>query len=398
MFYIYRSRILSFSHLEGWDGFPQFQLRRIDANVYDNDRYDTNMSPYQRLYLYEHVLSLAMASSPKSITTNCRIGSRVTVRDIKQQQWFTAKVLSINDKTKSIMVQKNNWINDTGIEEIKIDEQRIHLVRQRFNIGDLISAYCPKMIENNHDELYTLYRGQVVGINDNGTYKIQYEDGETIPKINECFMFRRTSYKYDEGLLCIASRYDQVPEYNQENELVNIKNMKKKVDKNQCIIRHKNPDGTYRVEFINVSSYKYHDGFCEKWLQPIYSNNGSIGGGDDAKLQQDIYVIEPKLPLVLEIDYDKVLSWKPNIVAHWLNKCGCNPLSTQKLTQNNVNGVFMFDLDMELLTNDMKIAKIDANQIMRYIRSLRNELRYNLDEEAEGKLLLYDSSKFKIQI
>ena len=372
--------------MEAWDGFPAFQLRRIDANVYDNDRYDTNMSPHQRLYLYQHVLSLALASSPKSIQTNCKIGSKVMVRDIKQQQWFTAKVLQINDKTKSITVQKNNWINDTGIEEVKIDEQRIHLVMQRFNIGDLISAYCPKMIENNHDELYTLYRAQVIGVNDNGTYKIQYEDGETIPKINECFMFERTNYKYEEGKLCIASRYDQIAEYNQENELVNIKNMKKKVEKNQCIVRHQNPDGTYRVEFINVPSYKYHDAFCEKWLQPIFdSNNDNKDGSDDLKLQYDSLATEPKLPLVLEIDYDKVLSWKPNIVAHWLNKCGCNPLSTSKLVDNNVNGVFMFELDLELLTQDMKIPKTDASQIMRYMRSLRTELRYNVDEEDEGK-------------
>ena len=46
----------------------------------------------------------------------------------------------------------------------------------------------------------------------------------------------------------------------------------------------------------------------------------------------------------------------------------------------------MFELDMELLTNDMKIPKIDANQMMRYIRTLRSELRYNLDEDDEGKL------------
>merc|ERR1719203_1097996 len=92
------SRILSLHHLEIWDGFPEFQLRRVDANVYDSDRYDTNISPHQRLFLYQHVLSHSMASSPSDIRNRCRVGSRVTVRDKKQQHWFAAKVISKNEK------------------------------------------------------------------------------------------------------------------------------------------------------------------------------------------------------------------------------------------------------------------------------------------------------------
>ena len=90
--------------MESWDGFPAFQLRRVDANVYDNDRYDTNMSPHHKLYLYQHVLSPKQASPKQDIITKCRVGCDILVRDTKQQQWFTATVLAINDKTKSMLI------------------------------------------------------------------------------------------------------------------------------------------------------------------------------------------------------------------------------------------------------------------------------------------------------
>ncbi len=54
-------------YLVSWDGFPAQQLRRIDANVYDNDRYDSNLSPYHKLYIYSHVLSQHLASAPKEV-------------------------------------------------------------------------------------------------------------------------------------------------------------------------------------------------------------------------------------------------------------------------------------------------------------------------------------------
>ena len=376
------SRILSFSHLESWDGFPQFQLRRVDYNVYDNDRYNTNMSPHQKLYVYQHTLSHKQASSPKDIITYCRLNSEVTIRDPKLKHWFTAKVLGINDKTKSIMVRKNGFLEDTGIEEIKIEEQRIHLISRRFKEGDLICAYCPKMIDNEHDELYTLFRAQVMECNSDGTYGIQYEDGENLAKINECYIFKRTEYKYQEGQLCVALRYDKIPHFDEEGELINVKQIAKKLGTNQCIIRHRNPDGTYRVEFINVQQYQYHDNFCEYWLVP-YDNNY------DLKLQeQDGYETEPKLPLVMEIDYDQVAKWRPNVVAHWLKKCGIKPSVANVVERNNVNGVFLFELDGDLLMNDMKIPKYDANEILRYMQALKSKLEYNVDDEEIAQLSL----------
>eukprot|EP00484_Ammonia_sp_Unknown_P021909 CAMPEP_0197031312 /NCGR_PEP_ID=MMETSP1384-20130603/10356_1 /TAXON_ID=29189 /ORGANISM="Ammonia sp." /LENGTH=798 /DNA_ID=CAMNT_0042460823 /DNA_START=9 /DNA_END=2405 /DNA_ORIENTATION=- len=374
------SRILSFSHLESWDGFPSYQLRRVDANVYDNDRYDTNLSPHQRLYLYEHVLSPNQASSPKDIAQHCAVGSHVTVRDPKQQRWFSADVIALNNATKTITINKDGFLGDTGIEEIKIDEQRLHLIRRRFAVNDLVTAYCMKMIETEQDDMYTLYRGQVVAHKKDGTYLIQYEDGEQTPAVPDVYIFRCNRPKYEEGDVCIASRYDNIRECNDDGELINLKQLMEKetVQENQCVIRHVNPDGTYRVEFVNVRQYPYHDSFCESFLRSI----SEIISDDDTKFN---HVIEPRLPLNMEIDYDKVLQWRPNLVAHWLNKCGVQETTTQILKENKVNGVFLFDLDVDLLTQDMKIAQQDAKQILLYMRLLKSKLHLSNEEEQQNE-------------
>lgn len=125
-----------------------------------------------------------------------------------------------------------------------------------------------------------------------------------------------------------------------------------------------------------MQQYQLHDSFSEHWLKSINDIN-------DEKEQEFMINIEPKLPLVLEIDYDKVLLWKPNIVAHWLSKCGISEESAMIIKQNNVNGVFLFELDADLLINEMKIEKNDSNKILRYMRALRNKLKYNVDEDDE---------------
>ena len=203
----FRSRILSYSHLEGYDGFPQFQLRRVDANIYDNDRYDSDVSPHYQLYLYEHVLSLSMASSPKEIAMRCALGSEVMVRDQRQQQWFAAKVVAIKNATKMITVERYGFRPGTGREDIKIDEQRVHLIARRFKVGDLVSSYCPKMIETKHEEMHQLFNGQVVALNVDGTYAVQYQDGETHPKVDGVYIFKATRHRFEEGQLCVALRY-----------------------------------------------------------------------------------------------------------------------------------------------------------------------------------------------
>eukprot|EP01084_Bolivina_argentea_P287672 493618_1 len=367
------SRILSLSHLESWDGFASQQLRRIDANAYDNDRYETNISPHHRLYMYEHTLSPAAASSPKEILTQCTVGCEVTVRDVQQQQWLTAKVLAMNEKSKSLTVRKDGFIGDTGVEEMKIDEQRVHLIRRRFQTGDLMSCYCPKMVDNGHEDMYTLFRGQVMQCNANGTYAVQFEDGETHSRVDEIYMFSRCVHKYAEGDECVAFRYDRVADKDSDGEVVNIR--AKKIARNECMIRHCNPDGSYRVEFRNIATRVLHDSFCESWLKPLDEEKDAPHHLLSAK--------EPTLPLLLEIDYDKIALWKPNIVSHWLSKCGVSRATATILREKHVNGVFLFDLDADLLIKQMKISQYDAVRIMQYMRVLRSKLQYNVDEEDE---------------
>eukprot|EP00485_Elphidium_margaritaceum_P002516 CAMPEP_0202692720 /NCGR_PEP_ID=MMETSP1385-20130828/7028_1 /ASSEMBLY_ACC=CAM_ASM_000861 /TAXON_ID=933848 /ORGANISM="Elphidium margaritaceum" /LENGTH=806 /DNA_ID=CAMNT_0049348301 /DNA_START=27 /DNA_END=2450 /DNA_ORIENTATION=- len=392
------ARILSFAQLESWDGFPAYQLRRIDANVYDCDRYDTNLSAYQKLYLYQHVLSPKMASSPRDIALHCRVGAEVTVRDARRQQWFSAIVIAVNAATKTVTVNKDGFIGDTGIEELKMDEQRIHLLQRRFGVGDLITAYCPKLIDMEDAAMYTLYRAQVMAIEKGGTYEIQYEDGEVFRGMDEVYMFAYEAAKvhaFGEGQLCLAMRYDAVSEVNEEGELVNVKEQYAAGDigRETCVIRHVNPSGTYRVLFLQEPSEPYHDAFTEQWLTSktlFEEKTENAGGGDDSKTGASggggniIRAADVKLPLALEIDYDRALEWRPNIVARWFEKCGvCSPQLQRSIVEYNVNGVFLLDLDFELLTQDMQLTAVDAQRVLAYIAALQKKLKFRGDPVQE---------------
>ena len=138
---------------------------------------------------------------------HCALGSAVKVRDPQQQQWFAAKVIAINNSTKMITLEKYGFLEGTEREDVKIDEQRVHLIRRLFKVGDLVTSYCPKMIETNHDSMYQLYRSQVVALNVDGTYAVQYQDGETHPKVDGCYIFKAAKHRFEEGQLCMALRY-----------------------------------------------------------------------------------------------------------------------------------------------------------------------------------------------
>jgi len=153
----------------------------------------------------------------------------------------------------------------------------------------------------------------------------------------------------------------------------------------QCIIRHVNPNGTYRVEFMNVSEHHLHDLFCEAWLSAFGASQSEKQQDDEKRSVISRHSwLEPKLPLLLEIDYDRVLLWKPQLVAHWLVKCGVSTAAADIVKANNVNGVFLFDLDMECL-NEMGIAKTECIHILRYMRALRSKLQFDVDSASDDE-------------
>merc|ERR1712154_554397 len=68
------------------------------------------------------------------------------------------------------------------------------------------------------------------------------------------------------------------------------------------------------------------------------------------------------------------------------------------LKKFEVNGVFLFDLDFDLLNESMGICKNDCIQILRYMRALRSKLQYNLDEDEEMSKISLQIQQFDAQI
>mmetsp|Transcript_49279 Transcript_49279/g.60530 ORF Transcript_49279/g.60530 Transcript_49279/m.60530 type:complete len:745 (-) Transcript_49279:36-2270(-) len=240
---MFGARILSYFQLESWDDYPMESLRRIDINVYDFDRFNCNLGNNKKIYIYEHVLSHKLPSQPKECESNIKVGMQVSIIDNISQHWFVSDVKKVlKDR---IVIERVKWeIKES--EEIKFNEQRIRLIKNRFKIGDNIIAYSPKNINNGDidGEMYTLYDSQVLNVNIDGTYVIQYSDGEVHHKVLDIWMFKKYYAKYKENDILLALRYDLndsnddddddevkenvlSPEYTVPNDMINIINVDK---------------------------------------------------------------------------------------------------------------------------------------------------------------------------
>lgn len=124
----FNGRIMSYQSLEDWDGFPREALRRVNCNIYDNDRFVSNVSPYFKAYLYKHIVRPTMATPLALLKRKgaLKVGNYVHIRDNEAQRWVTSKIKKI-ENGNSINVERYQW--EVPFEEdVKIDSQRIHLI------------------------------------------------------------------------------------------------------------------------------------------------------------------------------------------------------------------------------------------------------------------------------
>ena len=64
--------------------------------------------------------------------------------------------------------------------------------------------------------------------------------------------------------MLIAQRFDE----GKFNEL-EVKPVDFVPQEEVCIVRHINPDGSFRVQFTTRDDEIYHDQFCEAWLRKL---------------------------------------------------------------------------------------------------------------------------------
>ena len=129
----FHSRILAYERLEDWEQFETIEnreaLKRIDCNVYDNDRFDTNLARFFKVFLYRHNISRYNATPISRLERAgaLQVGNYVRIRDDELQRWITSRIESIANDNRSIRVSRYMW--EAPFEEtVAIDSQRIHLI------------------------------------------------------------------------------------------------------------------------------------------------------------------------------------------------------------------------------------------------------------------------------
>ena len=139
------------------------------------------------------------------------------------------------------------------------------MVEFEFGVGDIVHCYCTKQREDNKPTRDNIYRCSVLKQNPKGTYEIEFEDGEMYRHQHGTWMFRPPKFAYKEGEMLMGMRYDIRDMM--DDEKANQLSVRPLLN-HPCVVRHCNPDGSYRVEFLN-QVLPYHDHFCEQWLRPL---------------------------------------------------------------------------------------------------------------------------------
>ena len=99
-------------------------------------------------------------------------------------------------------------------------------------------------------------------------HPVTFEDGETIPKVLEVYIFRPCAHRFAENELCVARRYDLLPAHNDGDVQ---RHRRVRVPRQKCVVRHCNPNGSYRVEFVGDGAdlrRPLHDALCEARMEP----------------------------------------------------------------------------------------------------------------------------------
>lgn len=105
------------------------------------------------------------------------------------------------------------------------------------------------------------------------------------------------------------------------------------------------------------------------------------------------------MPLIFELDYDRVHHWRANATCHWLRKCGFDEKYCKAFLDNNINGVFLLSLTMDVLTNDLSIEEDVANDMYKCIRSLRRYVGFtHEDDSAVIELIKEKISQYETEL
>jgi len=408
---------LTYHDLKKFKCYDWDNLRQIDCNVYDNDRYITSWSQGWRFYLWEHVHNYAKAlpydTEPNgaALLAALKQDDQIVFKDNRDKdsplQYGEILTISKDDekseetnlivKTNKLEVKKVHYENVT----LSSSDYTIYKTRHRFRIGQDVSAYFPENLKDSeYHNRFHLLKAKVMAVNASSlSYTLHYTEEQTTRRD----MSERYVYNPPKLLFKVGDKVMSCWPRNAQN-----KNCPHRYKRFPAQVIGINNDATYRLHF-DTSSYllsllrpttypeDYHPSEDNK-KQAAYAPTVDHPVAEAVREMwvqypaqfkvQEVTRMEQKIgtPFYMQFNAAFVESWNNQHVVQWLSDIGFEEkgyLSTLCVL-NAVDGAALLKLKAE---NEKDLAQELSALLVKRSEENENEQELKLNRVELRNLL-----------
>jgi len=368
---------LTYHDLKKFECYDWDQLRQIDCNIYDNDRYITSWSQGWRFFIWRHIAHFSKTKHFDAVAGDrwreslkegdqilfkgddgtMRYGEIAAMATANEEEKGDAAELIV--KTNRIEAQQMHYDNVT----VSASTHSVFRTAHRFKIGDEVSAYYPDNLKTTqqHHIRFQIYRARVIGVNAHRlSYVLRYSDEhcQNITKldVSEQYVYALPELLYEPGEQVMACW-----PRNAQN-----KNCPHRYKRFPADIVGVNNDATYRLRY-HVSPYlvsllrpqrfpeEYHPENSKK--QAAYCPSPEHPFADTVRemwIQYPAHFVVSELeateervgtPFYMTYDPQTVAKWDSGRVAQWLCDIGVNEQTQGLFAKQKVKGPALLALD-----------------------------------------------------
>lgn len=337
------TRFLTYHDLRKWVGFNHDEFKQLDVNVYDNSRYITSWSQGWRFYLWARRRSPLKASVlSRDDFAELLSERRISVRD-KHGDFQWAEVLEVDIASGEVLVSHPR---ESRREYIGFDENRIRLSRPAFEIGEKITCYWPNFVEKRTRSAFELYNGTISGHQADGSYIIEYEDGDRHHSVHPHWVFKKPNLLFREGDHVLACW----PQYAQN------KNSPERYRKFAAVIVNVNPDSTYSVKYDNGDTASR---VREMWIDPVPPRRSA------QTVRRGMFKAQSSL------NESQAVEWSPRCVAVWLTEVSFWRVAREAIEMGMRGSMLLQTTNVRELQDRFNISRSMANRLADRIDGLR---------------------------
>lgn len=390
---------LTYHDLKKFKCFDWHQLRQIDQNIYDNDRYITSWSQGWRFSIWQHINN-GLKFIPITDSSTLKLGESIIFQSKNtNDDGVYGEILDIiiNDNDQKSdengldmkLVLKTNGIqNETvKIEEQSINNSQFNLFHSQhiFKIGEHVSCYKSENVSNVNNR-FEIYTAKVIGVHSHSlNYIIEYSDKE-IRTVPQMFVFKacKLLFKVGEDVMACWPR-------NAQN-----KNCLHRYKKFPAVVIGINNNGTYKLKFdINrylqslLRPHLYPDDYDQKSeeykkRESAYCPNTNAYSAENVR---EMWITHAS-PFVLneyskvremigesyissQLKYDMVYAWSQKDIILWLDNIGlgCTKLKTFIETSKvRLNGDRLLNMRAEnvndFLMEFCKLLQLNSSEVI----------------------------------